>query len=56
LKRKRTTQTVKITPHINEGKGATLVLGTVKLLHQKGNIIEDPEGCRLDLKPSSDES
>jgi len=29
------TQAVKATPHINEGKGATLVPSTVKLLHQE---------------------
>jgi hypothetical protein len=34
-KRKKTTQAVKATPHINEGKEATLVPSTVKLLHRK---------------------
>jgi len=40
------------------GKGATLVLGTIKLLHQKKKekINGDQEGCRLDLKPPHDES
>ena len=31
----KTTQAVKTTPHNNQGKGATLVLSTVKLLHRK---------------------
>jgi len=34
-KQEKTTQVVKTTPHINQGKGATLVSSTVKLLHQK---------------------
>jgi hypothetical protein len=56
--KRKTTQAVKITPHIDSGKGATLVPGTVKLLHQrkKENINGDQEGCRLDLKPSPDEN
>jgi hypothetical protein len=35
MKKESTTQAVKITPHINLGKGATLVPSTVKLLHRK---------------------
>jgi hypothetical protein len=35
VEEEKTTQAVKITPHINLGKGATLVLSTVKLLHRK---------------------
>jgi hypothetical protein len=31
-----TAQAVKTTPHNKQGKGATLVLGTVNLLHHKG--------------------
>jgi hypothetical protein len=31
----KTTQAVKNTPHINEGKGAILVPSTVKLLHRE---------------------
>jgi hypothetical protein len=34
-KKEKTTQAVKATPHINQGKGATLVPSTVKLLHRK---------------------
>jgi len=34
-KKVKTTQAVKTTPHINEGKGVTLVPSTVKLLHRK---------------------
>jgi len=33
--KRKTTQAVKITPNIIKGKEATLVSGTVKLLHQK---------------------
>ena len=40
---KKITQAVKTTPHINLGKGVTLVLGTQKLLHHKG--------CALKLWP-----
>jgi len=57
--KKKTTQAVKATPHINLGKGATLVPSTVKLLHRKKKrkkINGDQEGCKLDLKPSPDES
>jgi len=55
---KKITQAVKTTPHIKQGKGAALVRGTIILLHQenKKNINRDREGCRLDLKPSPDES
>jgi hypothetical protein len=44
-------------PHNNEGKGATLVPSTVKLLHREkeGKINGDQEGCRLGLKPAPDE-
>jgi hypothetical protein len=35
-----------ITGHINYRKGATLVPGTLKLLHQRKKKL----GCRLDLK------
>jgi hypothetical protein len=51
-------QAVKATPHINKGKGATLVPSTVKLLHRKkeGKINGDQEGCRLGLKLAPDES
>jgi hypothetical protein len=35
VEEEKTTQAVKITPHINLGKGATLVPSTVKLLHRK---------------------
>jgi len=38
-KKRIPTQAVKITPHINYGKGATLVPGTVNLLHQRKNKI-----------------
>jgi hypothetical protein len=58
-KRKRkSTQAVKATPHINKGKGATFVPNTVKLLHrEKGKKINgDQEGCRLGLTPAPDES
>jgi len=57
-KKKKITQAVKNTPHINEGKGAALVPGTVKLLLQKKKkkINGDQEECRLDLKPSPNES
>jgi len=34
-KKRKTTQAVKTTPHINKGKGATLVPSTVKLLHRE---------------------
>ena len=34
-KKEKNTQAVKTTPHINEGKGATLVPSTVKLLHRE---------------------
>jgi hypothetical protein len=34
-KKRKITQAVKTTPHNNQGKGATLVLSTVKLLHRK---------------------
>jgi len=53
LRRQRTT-----TPYVNQGKGATLVPGTVKLLHQKKKkkINGDQEGCRLDLLTAPDES
>jgi hypothetical protein len=34
-KKKKTTQAVLATPHINQGKGATLVPSTVKLLHRE---------------------
>jgi len=32
----KTTQAVKTTPHINEGKEATLVPGTVRIFYRKG--------------------
>jgi hypothetical protein len=50
-------QVVKATPHINKGKGATLVPSTVKLLHREkeGKINGDQEGCRLGLKLAPDE-
>jgi hypothetical protein len=35
IKKKKTTQAVKTTPHIIEGKGATMVPSTVKLLHRE---------------------
>jgi hypothetical protein len=35
-RKKKTTRAVKTTPHIDKGKCATLVLGTVKFLHYKG--------------------
>ena len=57
-KRKRKNcQAVKATPHINKGKGATLVPSTVKLLHREkeGKINGDQEGCRLGLKLAPDE-
>ena len=34
-RKEKTTQAVKANPHINQGKGATLVPSTVKLLHRK---------------------
>jgi len=34
-RKEKTTQAVKATPHINQGKGATLVPSTVKLLHRE---------------------
>ena len=34
-KKEKSTQAVKTTPHINQGKGATLVPSTVKLLHHE---------------------
>jgi hypothetical protein len=37
------TQAVKATPHINKGKGATLVPSTVKLLHREK---EKPMGIK----------
>jgi len=45
-------------PHASQGKGATLVLGTVKLLHheKERKLNEDKEGCTLDLKPVPNES
>jgi hypothetical protein len=57
-KKRKTTQAVKTTPHINLGKGATLVPSTVKLLHRKKErkINGDQEGCRLGLKLTPDES
>jgi hypothetical protein len=57
-KGEKTTQAVKATPHNKSGKGATLVPSTVKLLHREkeGIINGDQEGCRLGLKPASDES
>jgi hypothetical protein len=33
--KEKATQAVKATPHINQGKGATLVPSTVKLLHRE---------------------
>jgi hypothetical protein len=56
--RKKTTQAVKATPHIYEGKGATLVLSTVKLLHREKERENQwgSEGCRLGLKPAPDGS
>jgi len=47
-------QAVKTTPHIKQGEGATLVPGTVILLHQKRKIKinGNQEGCGLDLKSS----
>ena len=58
LKRKEKTQAVKTSPHINQGKGATLVPSTVKLLHREKErkINGDQEGCRLGLKPAPKES
>jgi hypothetical protein len=40
LKKEKTTQTVKTAPRIISGKGATLVMGFVKLLHHKGKEKE----------------
>ena len=56
-KKDKTTQAVKTTPHINLGKGATLVPSIVKLLtaKRKGKINGDQEGCRLGLKPAPDD-
>ena len=34
-KKRKSTQAVKTTPHINKGKGVTLVPSIVKLLHRK---------------------
>jgi hypothetical protein len=34
-KKEKTTQAVKATPHNNQGKGATLVPSTAKLLHRE---------------------
>ena len=58
IRKKKTTQAVKATPHINQGKGATLVPSTVKLLHREKErkINGDQEGCRLGLKPAPNES
>jgi hypothetical protein len=45
-------QALKTTPHINQGKGATLIPGTLKLLHQRGSEKRQwgSRGCRLGLK------
>ena len=50
--KRKTTQAVKTTPHINLEKGATLVLSTVKLFYREKEreINGDQEGCRLGLK------
>jgi len=51
--KEKTTQAVKNTPRNIKGKGATLVLGTVKHLDQRTSkkINGNLEGCVLDLKP-----
>jgi len=54
--KRKNTQAVRTIPPINERKGATLVLGNVKLLHQKKKVNGDQEGCSLDLKLPPDES
>jgi hypothetical protein len=56
--KRKTTQAVKTTPHINQGKGITLVPGTVNSSTNKNKkeVIRDQEGCRLDLKPAPEES
>jgi hypothetical protein len=52
-------QAVKATPHIYQGSEKEplwyyqVVLDTVIFLHQRNG---DQEGCRLDLRPFSDES
>jgi hypothetical protein len=57
-RKRKNSQAMKATPHINSGKGAILVPSTVKLLHRKkeGKNNGDLEGCRLGLKPAPDES
>jgi hypothetical protein len=58
-KRKLRRQAVKTTPHIVQGRGATLVPGTVNLLHhtpqkRRGKSNGDMEGCRLGLARALD--
>ena len=58
-KKDKTAQAVKkTTPHVNEGEGASLVPGAVRLLYKynKKIINEDQEGCKLGLKPAPDEN
>jgi hypothetical protein len=51
-----TTQAVNTTPHIDQGKEATLVPSFVNPQKKKKVINGDQEGCRLDLNLSPDES
>jgi len=53
-KKEKTTQAVRSTPCINSGKGP-FCNGYVTLLHQE-KTNGDQKGCRLDLKPTPDES
>jgi hypothetical protein len=50
LKKRNTTQAANTAPYINQGKGATLLPGTVEPLHHEGknNVNEDQERlCNL---------
>jgi hypothetical protein len=47
------TQAVKTTPHIYKGKGATLIPGTVKLLHQQNKRKDQWGSGRLHARPET---